>query len=69
MVRDNSEDKAERILSIYTKLTQGKVINKAQQGMALSYAVQTSWHRKLRKNGYMFWSMYRVGLRSPENVF
>lgn len=31
MVRDNSEDKAERILSIYTKLTQGKVINKAQQ--------------------------------------
>lgn len=36
MVRDNSEDKAERILSIYTKLTQGKVINKAHDNLTYS---------------------------------
>lgn len=41
MTGSNSEDKAERILSIYTKLTQGKVINKAQQSRLYGVSERT----------------------------
>ena len=40
-MKRNSEDKAERILSIYSRLKQGRVIYKEQESMAFAVAPRT----------------------------